>query len=300
MKVSMKGKVVLITGASRGLGRAISLEFARRGANLALAARSPDGLDQTRQQAKRLGAEVITLQADVSSMEDVNALVRTTVERFGRIDVLVNNAGIARVGGVSEPSFADDVGAIMSASLFGMAAVTQTALPVLRRQGAGSIVNMSSIMGRKAFAKFGAYAIIVHAVSALSDALRQELRGSGVNVMTVYPALSESDLLRDVSPADMPPPFRYLTPLTAERVAREVADGVERGRTRVVAPRSANMLLLGDAVSSHLGDWIADALAQGWLARILLLSSGKTYHEAINTPPLRRETSTGEPKRLTS
>ena len=111
MKVSMKGKVVLITGASRGLGRAISLEFARRGANLALAARSPDGLDQTRQQAKRLGAEVITLQADVSSMEDVNALVRTTVERFGRIDVLVNNAGIARVGGVSGPLFADDVGA---------------------------------------------------------------------------------------------------------------------------------------------------------------------------------------------
>jgi short-subunit dehydrogenase len=180
------------------------------------------------------------------------------------------------------------VNAILSASLFGMVCVTQAVLPALRRQGAGSIVNMSSIMGRKAFARFGAYAVVMHAVSAFSDALRQELRGSAIKVMTVYPALTESDLLRDVSPAEMPPPFRHLTPLKAERVARDIADGVARGRARLILPRRANMLLLGDALSSRLGDSIARALAQGFLARVLLLSSGKTYHEAINATASRQ------------
>jgi short-subunit dehydrogenase len=285
-------KVVLVTGASRGLGRAIALEFARRGAKLALAARSEDALDRTRREVESFGVEAIAPRADVTSDDDVTALVNETLARFGRIDVVVNNAGIARVGAADVASFAGDVNAILGASFFGMVGVTQAVLPAFRRQGSGAIVNLSSVMGRKAFARFGAYAVAMHAVSAFSDSLRQEVRGTGIHVMTVYPALTESDLLRDVSPADMPPPFRHLTPLKAERVARDVVDGVARGRRRVVAPRRANMLLLGDALSARLGDGIARALAHGALARILRLSSGETYHQAIGAKSRRSDVST--------
>ncbi|TPG31156.1 hypothetical protein EAH80_24370 [Mycobacterium hodleri] len=110
-------------------------------------------------------------------------------------------------------------------------------------------------MGRKASARFGSYAIVMHSVSAFSDALRQE----------------------------MPAPFRHMTPLRSEVVARSVVAAVRRGRRRVVLPRNANMLLLGEALSPRIGDLIASALTMRPIARLLRMSRGTTYHEAISS-----------------
>jgi NADP-dependent 3-hydroxy acid dehydrogenase YdfG len=274
-------KVVLVTGASQGIGRGVALAFAREGARLVLAARSADRLTQVQKEVHDLGAEAVAVPTDVTSPAAVETLIATAMNRFGRIDVLVNNAGIGRVGAVDSVTFEDDVHQTLQASLFGMIDVTRRVLPILRHQGGGAIVNMSSVMGRKAFARFGSYAIVMHAVSAFSDALRQELANSNIRVSVIHPALTATDLLRDADEAEMPLPFRYMTPLSPDDVGRAVVAAVRRGRRRVVLPRTANMLLLGEALSPRIGDLIASALTLRRVVGLLGMSRGKTYHETI-------------------
>ena len=274
-------KVVLVTGASRGIGRAVALAFARQGARLVLAARSAKHLAQVEKEVRELGSVAVSVPTDVTDHDAVTALVDAAITRFGRIDVLVNNAGIGKVGTIDSAAFADNVQHTLRASLFGAIDVTQRVLPIFRRQKSGTIVNMSSVMGRKAFARFGSYAIVMHAVSAFSDSLRQEMAGSGIRVSVIYPALTATDLLREATEAEMPAPFRHMTPLSADDVARAVVTAVRRRKRRVVLPRTANMLLLGEALSPRIGDLIATALTRRPIARALGMSRGKTYHETI-------------------
>ncbi|HZA09366.1 SDR family oxidoreductase [Mycobacterium sp.] len=302
MKRHFENKVVLVTGASRGIGRDVALAFARQGARLILAARSADQLARVQDEVRALGADALSVQTDVTSPAAVKALVDTATDRFGRIDVLVNNAGIGKVGDVASPEFADNVRQTLKASLFGMIDVTQRVLPILRQQRSGTIVNMSSVMGRKAFARFGSYAIVMHGVSAFSDALRQELAGTNIRVSVIHPALTATDLLIDVEEAELPPPFRHMTPVSSEEVARLVVSAVRRGTRRVVVPRVANFLLLGEALSPRIGDLIADGLARRPIARLVGMSRGTTYHDTIlsrhgssqrNIAPATTQTSVG-------
>ena len=140
---------------------------------------------------------------------------------------------------------------------------------------------MSSVMGRKAFARFGSYAIVMHAVSAFSDSLRQELAGSGIHVSVIHPALTATDLLRDVEEAEMPPPFRHMTPLSSDDVARAVVAAVKHRKKRVVLPFPANTLLLGEALSPRLGDLVAAALTRRPIAKLFGVSRGSNYHATI-------------------
>jgi NADP-dependent 3-hydroxy acid dehydrogenase YdfG len=282
VKRPFKNQVVLITGASQGIGKAVAVAFARQGASVILAARSADHLDEVAQQIQNLGSEALSVPTDVTSPEAVNELVNKAMDRFGRIDVLVNNAGIGKVAPVESATFGDDLRQTLQASVFGAINVTQSVLPILRRQASGTIVNMSSVMGRKAFARFGSYAIVMHAVSAFSDALRQELTGTNIRVSVIHPALTATDLLREVDEAQMPPPFRHMTPLSAEDVARAVISAVRRGKRRVVLPRTANALLLGEAFSPRIGNVIASALTHRWFAWAVGMGRGKTYHQIIS------------------
>ena len=288
MNTGSQNKVVLITGASRGIGRDVALAFARDGARLILAARSADRLAQVENEIRSLGTDALSVPTDVTSAADVQALVEAAMNRFGRIDVLVNNAGIGKVGAVESPTFEEDLRATLQASVFGMIDVTRHVLPILRQQQSGTIVNMSSVMGRKAFARFGSYAIVMHAVSAFSDALRQELAATNIQVSVIHPALTATDLLRDVDEAEMPPPFRHMTPLSSEEVGRAVVAAVRRRTLRVVLPRTANMMLLGEAFSPRIGDLIASALTRRRFARMLRMSRGRTYHETISSDHSRR------------
>jgi NADP-dependent 3-hydroxy acid dehydrogenase YdfG len=287
MNESFTNKVVLVTGASRGIGRAVALAFAQEGAQLVLAARSADRLAQVENEVRDLGSATLSVVTDVTSHDAVAALVDAAMNRFGRIDVLVNNAGIGKVGGIESAAFESDVRQTLQASLFGMIDVTQRVLPILRKQRSGAIVNMSSVMGRKAFSRFGSYAIVMHAVSAFSDSLPQEVAGDGIRVSVIHPALTATDLLREAAEAEMPPPFRHMTPLSSEDVARAVVAAVRRGKRRVVLPRTANMLLLGEALSPRIGDRIATALTLRPVAGLLGMSRGKTYHETIASRPGR-------------
>jgi short-subunit dehydrogenase len=123
----------------------------------------------------------------------------------------------------------------------------------------------------------------MHAVSAFSDALRQEIAGGNIRVSVIHPALTATDLLREADEAQMPPPFRHMTPLSSEDVGRAVVAAVRRGKRRVVLPRTANMLLLGEALSPWIGDLVAHALTLRPIAQLLGMSRGQTYHQAISS-----------------
>ncbi|MBX7555332.1 SDR family NAD(P)-dependent oxidoreductase [Streptomyces sp. NPDC004232] len=138
---------------------------------------------------------------------------------------------------------------------------------------------------RKAFARFGSYAIVMHAVSAFSDSLRQEVAGSGIQVSVIHPALTATDLLREAKEDEMPPPFRHMSPLSPDDVGRAVVAAARHGRRRVVLPGMAGMLLLGEAVSPRIGDLIATALTKRPIARALGMSGGQAYHEMLRRHP---------------
>jgi short-subunit dehydrogenase len=157
-----------------------------------------------------------------------------------------------------------------------MVRLTQRVVPIMRAQNSGAIVSMSSVMGRKAFARFGSYAIVMHAVSAFSDALRQELAGTGVHVAVMHPALTATELLRDADVSEMQPPSRHMTPLSAQHVAGAIVSAIARRERRVVLPWQANMLLLRKALSPWLGDLIARARTVRFVAALLGMSRGRT------------------------
>lgn len=284
MRKDFRNKVVLVTGASQGIGRGVALAFAEKGAKLVLAARSADKLAQVEQEIHAVGAEAISVTADVTSEQSAEGLISAALKRFGRIDVLVNNAGIGKVSGVESATFEDDLHNTMQASLFGMIRVTRHVLPIMHQQGSGAIVNMSSVMGGKSFERFGSYAITMHGVVALSDVLRQELAGSGISVSVIQPALVATDLLQTVEETEMPRPFRHMTPLTPAEVGSAVVSAAGRGTPRVVMPWQANMLLLGEAISPRIGDLVAMALSTPRFARFVGMNDGTTYHQAIAKP----------------
>jgi NADP-dependent 3-hydroxy acid dehydrogenase YdfG len=207
-RASLDGKVAIITGASSGIGRASALAFAREGATPVLASRSAEKLERVAAEIRGFNPQVLVLPTDVSVREQVQHLVDRTVEEFGRIDILFNNAGNAYVGPLDGGRFVDDLNNMLAVSFYGVVHGTQAVLPVMKRQGTGHIINMSSVVGRKAFPHFGGYSITMHAISAFTDALRQELRGTGIAVTCVHPALTQTAMLDEVNPADMPPPFR--------------------------------------------------------------------------------------------
>jgi NAD(P)-dependent dehydrogenase (short-subunit alcohol dehydrogenase family) len=281
-KERFKDKVVVVTGASSGIGRATAIEFASEGARTVLVSRSREKLERVAEEIRALNSSVLVVPTDVSSPEQVSSMVSEVLTQYGGIDVLFNNAGSSYVGRVEDDNFAENAKKMMDADYFGTVNVTTEALPVMKRQGSGHIMNMSSVVGKKAFPHFGGYSAAMHAISGFTDALRQELRGSGINVSTIHPALTQTPLLDNVSPEDMPPPFRRLTPIPVKTVAKAVLDGVEHNRARIVVPFQPRFLFLADMLSPRIGDLAVRLLQNKVFSTLLGTYKGSVYHHGVS------------------
>ena len=279
-KAGFTNKVVIITGASSGIGRATALAFAREGAITILASRSLENLQKVADGIRNFNPNVLVISTDVSLQNSVNNMVEKVMARYGRVDILFNNAGSAFVGPIDHEKFVEDIKKMIEVDFFGTIYCTKEVLPIMKKQGSGHIINMSSVVGRKAFPNFGGYSATMHAINAFSEALRQELHGSGIYVSTIYPALTQTPMLYHVNPADMPPPFKRFTPISAESVAKAVLRGVQKKEYRIFVPFQPKMLLLVDAISPRLGDLIVRLMPNRVFASLIGIYRGKVYeHE---------------------
>lgn len=245
----LRGKVVLITGGSRGLGLVLAREFARQGAVVAVCARDADELERARQDLARRGARVLTVPCDVTDRAQISHLVRSVVDHFGRIDVLVNNAGVIEVGPMEVMTLADYEEA-MKTHYWGPLYTSMAILPFMRRRREGRIVNITSIGGKVAVPHLLPYAGSKFALVGLSEGMRAELLKDNIYVTTVCPHLmrtgsppnatfksqnraeyawfSVSDSLPGIS-------------MSAERAAARIIDACKHGDAEVILTLQAKL-----------------------------------------------------------
>jgi NAD(P)-dependent dehydrogenase (short-subunit alcohol dehydrogenase family) len=188
----MTGRVVAITGASAGIGLACAMRLARAGAAVALSARRADRLESIVKELTSEGARAIAVPGDVTNEADMAALVSRAVETFGRLDVMIANAG-AGFHGTLEETPPEVVRTLMEVNFVGTYLAARAAMPVFRQQGAGHLVVMSSIVGRRGIAGMTAYSATKAAQLGFAEALRTELVGTHIEVSTVFPVSTRTE-----------------------------------------------------------------------------------------------------------
>lgn len=190
--MEIRDKVVLITGASAGIGLATVRRFAIAGAKLAMVARSADALNHLAEELQSKGSDAVALPADVSDPKQVQRVIEETVRHFGRLDVVINNAGQAAAGTIADLN-PDDFRKILDLNVFGPLAAMQAVIPLMREQGGGLIINVSSNVSKMHIAGLAAYAATKAALNMLSDTARGELASEHIRVITVYPRQTATD-----------------------------------------------------------------------------------------------------------
>ena len=254
-------KVVLVTGGSDGLGLAIARAFAERKARIALAARTPEKLAAAAETFRACGGEVHTIAADVTQQADVERMIAATIERFGRLDVLVNNAGRSARGEVLSTTAAD-FAELLELNFLSAVRCTLAAAPHLLSAG-GHVVNIGSLAAKSATRYMGAYPASKYPLAAYSQQLRLELGPRGLHVLLVCPGpIARSEPREYANAADLPEAARKpgagvkVSRLTPESVATAVVRGCERRQAELVLPGKARLLFALAQLSPRLGDWL--------------------------------------------
>lgn len=247
---NVRGQVVLITGASRGLGLAMAREFASLGSRLVICARDADELDWARRELSAAGVEVLAIQCDVGVHDDVQRMVREALERFGHIDILVNNAGIITVGPFQSQTL-NDYQESMDTMFWGVVYPTLAVLPEMMRRGHGKIANITSIGGKVSVPHLLPYNCAKFAAVGFSEGLHAEVKKYGINVTTVVPGLMRTGSFvnayfkgkhrAEYSWFSVSSAVPGLT-IQAKRAARQIVNAVRRGTAEITLTPQAKLL----------------------------------------------------------
>ena len=261
MSTRFQDKVVIVTGASSGIGLETALAFAREGARVILAARHEGKLREVADAHPDLRDRCLVVPTDVTKDGDVRRLVATTIAKHGRVDILVNNAGVGMRATVAETPI-DDAHSLMEVNLYGPLRCIQAVLPHMRRQGAGQIVNVGSVLSAVVAARNGAYCATKFALLALTDSLRIELHGTGIEVISVLPTYTDTPffdhMYRHGSRTRMSP-FKGQHPA---KVARAILRGCARHKRQVVLTISSRLAIWLRRLSPRLLDSIVRHTSQ--------------------------------------
>jgi NADP-dependent 3-hydroxy acid dehydrogenase YdfG len=251
--------VVIITGASSGIGREVAYQLAGQGAWLALAARDADRLEQTAVECRRRGGRAIAVKTDVAIESECRNLIERTAAEYGRLDTLINNAGISMWTPLDQLQDLSILDNIMRVNYLGAAYLTYHALPHLK-QARGRLAAVSSLAGKYGVPTRSGYAASKHALAGFFDSLRIELLGTGVSVTLIYPGFVTSEIRERAFGADGQPlqksPVREAEVMTAEECARIMINAIARRRREEV------MTLRG-----KLGQWLK-LIAPGAVDRV--------------------------------
>jgi short-subunit dehydrogenase len=252
LMADVRGQVVLITGASRGLGFAMAKEFARLGARLVICARDTHELDWARQELEARGAEVLAIQCDVSNSEQVEDMIRRAIHNMGAIDILVNNAGVIQAGPLKAQTIADFEEA-MQIMFWGVVHPTLAVLPHMLQRRSGRIANITSIGGKVSVPHLLPYSCAKFAAVGFSEGLHAELARDGITVTTVVPGLmrtgshvnaffkgdTETEYSMFALSATSP-----LTAMSGHRAAKQIVRAIRMGRAEVILTPQAKLAVL--------------------------------------------------------
>lgn len=254
----IKGQVVLVTGASSGIGEASARAFGRAGAKVVLAARRLDRLEAAAAEIEALGtgAQALAVAADLSRLEDIQNLVQQTLARFGRIDVLFNNAGFGRLDWLEQLDPVKDIEAQYVVNVLGVVQTTRQVLPVMIQQKGGHIINMASVAGLVGTPTYTIYASCKFAVRGFSEALRREVAPWGIHVSAIYPGGVSTEF---GSHAGIKRKTKATTPawmrLTADDVAEAVVGLVRRPRRSLIIAWPYRISVWLNQLLPGLVDW---------------------------------------------
>ena len=198
MLKDLAGKVVLITGASRGIGRAIAQTMAEAGCSLALMARSSEGLHDTQTLCESSGVQIVTIPVDITDSHQVRSGLQRVVEQFGGIDILVNNAGIGRLSSVlgADPA---EWAELLNVNLVATMEVTRLTLPYIVRRNGGAIIFIASLSAKITYAGGAAYCASKHAIAGFAGALFEDVRGFNIKVCSICPGYVNTELISSLN-----------------------------------------------------------------------------------------------------
>jgi NAD(P)-dependent dehydrogenase (short-subunit alcohol dehydrogenase family) len=248
--IDLRGQVVLITGSSRGLGFILAREFARLGCDIIICARDADELEQARAELAKIRSGVLAMPCDVSDEQQVMQLVDTATARFGRIDILINNAGIVQTAPLNAVTVQDfvDSHAVM---FWGVLYPTLAVLPQMRTRRSGRIVNITSIGGKVSIPHLLPYSSAKFAATGLSAGLRAELHREGITVTTIAPGLMRTgSYLKALFKGKEAEEFTWfaladnlpILSMDAERAAHQIMEAIRRGEAERVLTVPATLL----------------------------------------------------------
>lgn len=231
--MDFKNKVVLITGASSGIGRESAIEFAKLGADIILVSRTKEKLEQVADELKKFNVTVLVCQCDVSKKDQVKEMSKTVLEKFDSVDILVNNAGFAIYGSVSDLSI-DDIESQMETNYFGMVYCTKYFLPSMLDKKSGHIVNVASVAASFGLPGIAPYCASKFAMLGFSEGLKHELKNSGVGITVVSPIMVRTNFFEHPSFEKMPK-FSP-TSLSSKTVAKAILRAANSQRLEIIVP----------------------------------------------------------------
>ena len=231
--MDFKNKVVLITGASSGIGKDTAIEFAKRGSNLILVARTEEKLEQVANELKKFHISTLVCQCDVSKKEQVKEMSNKVLDKFDHVDILVNNAGFAIYGSVSDLSI-DDIESQMKTNYFGMVYCIKNFLPSMLNRKSGHIVNVASVAASFGLPGIASYCASKFAMLGFSEGLKYELKNTGVGITVVSPIMVRTSFFDHDSFAKMP---KYSpTSLSSKTVAKAILKAANSPRLEIIVP----------------------------------------------------------------
>lgn len=247
----LKGKRAILTGATGGMGQATARALSRAGTRLVIAARSADVLQQLETELRATGADVIAVPTNVTVPADREQLIRTAVEKFGGLDVLINLSGIGSHGHFvsSTPEINRDV---METNFFAPVELMRLAVPHLTDGNQPAIVNVSSMTGRRAMPAWPEYSASKWALVGISESLRGELSRFGIDVLQVLPGLTNSGFEKKLIRKDGRMVIRFDKGMTPEYVGNAIVKAIEKNKRETVLGREAKLLLLMNKVFPRL------------------------------------------------
>ena len=255
-----KGRVALISGGSRGLGLEIARKICAQGGKVALLARDTAELDRAKTDLDRFGSEVLTIQCDLVESAQIQSAVQQTLQRFGKIDILINNAGIIQVGPLAHMQL-KDFDRAMRVHFWAPYILQFLIVPHMRAKDGGRIVNISSIGGRVAVPHMAPYSASKFALTGFSDAIRAELARDKIYVTTVTPGMMRTEShIHATFKGDHAAEYRWFdwsrkipfASISMERAARKIVNACARGKSVLVIPLSAHFIIAANALFPNL------------------------------------------------